>query len=280
MSLPLDELRYLEALERLGSAAAAGRELGVATSTVYRKIGALEDALGLVCLSRGGGVTEVGRELADVARRARDSLGEVVRRSQKDASELEGSVSLTTVAGFVPLLAPALAELARRHPELRIDLHVGDDGPSVRDREVDIAISVIPEPPPQLVGRRVMTIRYDAYRVDACDPSARWIVLGPPMHATPQASWESANVPREKIAIATGSRAAFLEMVRAGIGIGVLPRPLASRYPELRSLEEYRAELAHLDRPAWLLTHPELRGVAKIGAVIDVLGAALENERE
>jgi len=54
-----DDLRYLEALTRHGSATAAAREIGVAVSTVYRRLGALEESL-------GGPVVVKGAELVDV----------------------------------------------------------------------------------------------------------------------------------------------------------------------------------------------------------------------
>lgn len=276
MSLPLDELRYLEALARLGSAARAARELGVASSTVYRKISALERALGVTCLSRGGGVTAAGLELATIARGARTSIADTVRRWREASDDVAGAVSLTTVSGFVPLIAGALEGLTARYPGLRVDLHVADDGPSVRDREVDIAISVLPSPPPELVGRRVMTIRYGVYALASLGPAPeRWVVLGPPMQSTPQARWEAAHVDTARVAAATGSRAAFFELVRAGVGAGVLPKPLAARASELSLIPEHGETLSELDRPAWLLTHPELRHEARIRAVMDALEAAL-----
>lgn len=47
---------------------AAGRDLGVAPSTIYRPIAALEEAAGFACLDRGKGITAAGRELAELAR--------------------------------------------------------------------------------------------------------------------------------------------------------------------------------------------------------------------
>jgi DNA-binding transcriptional LysR family regulator len=275
MTISFDELRYLEALERLGSASAAARELAVATSTVYRKIAALEKASGVVCLSRGGGVTPAGRELADAARSAQRSITDTARRWREAGSEIEGTVSLTTVSGFIPIITPTLERLATSHPGLRIELFVADHGPSVRRREVDIAISVLEEPPPQLVGRRVLTIRYAVMAVQALasDPDPRWVVLAPPMHVTAQAAWEAENVPRRNVAAATGSRFAFVELVRAGVGIGVLPLPLADRYPDLQRVSSY--DTSSLDRPAWILTHPELRNHVRVSVVIEALFDAL-----
>lgn len=278
MPYSLEDLRYLETVVRVGSASAAGRELGVAPSTVYRRIAALEAALGVLCLARGGGVTDVGRELAKTAQRARASVAEVVRRATAKSARVEGKVLVTTVPGFAPLLTGCLADLARSHPKLHLELDLSDASLSVRDREADIALSVVPNPPPALIGKKLRTIRYRIYGVAelaAARRSAPWVVLASPMHQTGQAHWEAAHVDSERIAVATGSRLGFLELVRRGVGLGVLPMPLARRYPELVEVRAHLRTLRALDRPAWLLTHPELRDSARVSVVLTAMAEAL-----
>ncbi|MEM9491586.1 MAG: LysR family transcriptional regulator, partial [Myxococcota bacterium] len=50
--LPWDDLRFVLAMSRGGSATAAGRELGVNATTVTRRIQALEDHLGVRLFDR------------------------------------------------------------------------------------------------------------------------------------------------------------------------------------------------------------------------------------
>ena len=72
-----DDLRYLEAMARGGSAAAAARELNVAVSTVYRRLGALEEDVGGPCVVRGADgvvLTDAGHALLDAARRYSQSI--------------------------------------------------------------------------------------------------------------------------------------------------------------------------------------------------------------
>jgi len=120
-----DDLRHLEALERLGSASAAGRELDVAPSTVYRRIAALEKAVGFTCFLRGKGVTQAGRELARLARSTAVALTGIAQRTREQREEARGTVTLTTIDGFAPLLVAPLNALAatcpapaRRRPHL------------------------------------------------------------------------------------------------------------------------------------------------------------------
>jgi len=273
--LSLDDLRHLEALVRLGSAAAAGRELGIAASTVYRRVGSLEAALGVRCLIRGEGVTPVARRLAELARRTGDNLIAISRLAQEEPEAVSGTVTITTIDGFAPLLAGPIAALARASPTLTINLHISDKGLSLRRRHADIALSVLRQPSPHLIGRRLFPIDFGVFAapgVPTAPGEARWVILGWPLQSTLEARWERAHVPSEAVAIATPSRRAFVDLVVAGVGIGLLPRKLAALHPQLVEVEAHSVTSSALQRTAWLLTHPELRGHARIAIVMRTLG--------
>lgn len=264
-----DDLRYLEALARSGDVAAAARELEVSASTVYRRIAALEASTGTRCLARSTGTTELteaGRAFADAGRRMREALertaGDVRRRDES----LAGTVSLTTVEGMAPLLAEPLRALRATHPEIRVDLVLSDRGPSVRRREVDVAISIVKRPPAECWGRRLFRFDYAVFGTAAAlaaEPS--WVVLGEANASTPEAKWERQHA--TTIAVATVNRGAFLALVRGGVGLGLLPRPLAKLYPELVEDTTRREGLRALDRVAWVLTHEAHRKSPRIAAV-------------
>lgn len=273
-----DDLRYLEAMERLGSATQAGRELGVATSTVYRRIDALERALRVRCLIRGEGLTDVARELSGLARRTGTKLIEIGRTAQQTHETIEGSITISTVDGFAPLLAEPMAALTTRCPDLRVNLHISNKGLSLRKRQADVALSIAERPGPQLIGRRLFDVDYGVFgtpqRADDA-PNAKWIVLGWPLQTTREARWERARVPAEAVVMATPSRRVFIDMVTSGLGVGLIPRRLAQMHPRLVELEAYRAEAKELTRPAWLLTHPELRGSTRVSVVMRTLADSL-----
>jgi DNA-binding transcriptional LysR family regulator len=269
-----DDLRHLEAFERLGSATAAGRELEVAPSTVYRRIAALEGAVGFVCLVRGKGLTPAGRELAGLARNTATSLRGIARRATEERVEARGVVTLTTIDGFGPLLSAPLAELSARHPRLSVHVHVSDTGLSLRKGQAEVGLALLQKPPGTLVGRRLFPVRFGVFasRSMVSDAeSARWVVLGPPLEKSWLGQWETKHVPRAKVASSSASRRLLIEMVASGVGIGLLPVPLAEQDPNLVELPAFRARAAELTRPAWLLFAPELRGDARITAVMEVL---------
>ncbi|MFT3768515.1 MAG: LysR family transcriptional regulator [Minicystis sp.] len=269
-----DDLRHLEAFERLGSAGAAGRELGVAASTVYRRVAALEESVGFTCLVRGKGITTAGRELAELARSTNASLQGITQRAAQRYEEASGAVTLTTIDGFAPLLSAPLAELSAAFPLLRVNVHVSDTGLSLRKNEAEIGLSLVRAPPGALIGRKLFPIRFGVYgtRALAADPDrARWIVLGPPLEGSWLGRWEAEHVPRSRIAAATASRRLFVELVAAGVGLGLLPAPLADAHPDLVELTSYKPRTADLERSAWLVFRPELRRDARVATVMKVL---------
>jgi len=275
--LSLDDLRHLEALVRLGSAAAAGRELGVAASTVYRRVASLETALDVRCLVRGEGVTPVAHRLAQLARQTGENLVEISRQAQEPQA-ITGSVTITTIEGFAPVLTGPIAALARSCPTLTINLHISDKGLSLRKRHADIALSVMRQPSPHLVGRRLFEIHFGVFAAPgvATEPEkARWVVLGWPLQSTLEARWERTHVPSEAVAVATPSRRSFMDLVNAGVGIGLIPRRLAALHPQLVEVERLSIASAEVQRTAWLLTHPEIHGHARIAVVMRTLGEQL-----
>lgn len=275
MSAPSwDDLRYLESLARLRDVGAAARELEVSASTLYRRIAALEANVGARCLTRTAGpteLTEAGRELAEGARRMREALTRTVGDVRRRDESLAGSVSLTTVEGMAPLIAAPLRALRETHPDLRVDLLLSDRGPSVRRREVDVAISIVERPPAECWGTRLFRFDYAVFGTEAVLASQRpsWIVLTDANATTPEAKWEAQHA--MSVAVATANRGAFLAFVREGVGLGLLPRPLAALYPELVEDTSRREGLRALDRVAWVLTHEAHRKSPRIAALTKTL---------
>lgn len=274
-----DDLRFLEALDRLGSARAAGRELGVAASTVYRRVAAVEAAVGFACLERGGGkLNAAGRELAELGRATGGALDRIARRAREQRDEVRGKITLTTIDGFAPLLVAPLAALAKSSPRLHVEVHISDAGLSLRKRQAEVGLSLLDSPPETLVGRRLFPVRWGVFarrELLADEANARWITLSGPLQRSWLGRWEAAHAPADRVAIASPSRRLLVELVAAGVGIGLVPARLAEAYPELVEIARYRASTAPLTRQAWVLTHAETQKDARVAALVRVLAGHL-----
>jgi DNA-binding transcriptional LysR family regulator len=77
---------------------------------------------------------------------------------------------------------------------------------------------------------------------------------------------------REDFRFRSDSDLAQLAALRAGLGIGVCQLPLAARDPELVRL---LPDAFRFDLETWVVTHEDLRGVARVRTVFDALVAGL-----
>lgn len=279
MELLWDDVRYLEVVERKGSVSAAARELGLSASTVYRRIAALEAAVGQSCVVRGPGaavLTEAGLALARVGRHTRRGLAEFASELRTRESSLEGRVSFTTVEALLPLLAAPLAKLSAEHG-LHVDLTLGDDGPSVRDREVDVALGIMSNPPPGCWGRKVARLPYGVFatREALARAPQRWVLRADSLRASAEAQWEKAHAgPASATAPFTG----LVALAAQGAGLALLPRLLAAQHPQLAEVERFRGEVGALSRTLWLLTHPDHRRAPRVVALMRAVRSAFARE--
>jgi LysR family glycine cleavage system transcriptional activator len=117
-------LRALEALDRLGSATAAAEELSMSQSAVSRQLQTLEAQLGIGLIIRQGRRMVLTPEAADYAAEVRAALQKIMQATLKvTVNPAGGSLNLAILPTFgMRWLVPRLADFARRHPEVTINL--------------------------------------------------------------------------------------------------------------------------------------------------------------
>ena len=141
-------MRVLREVAARGTIAAAARALAFTPSAVSQQLAALEREAGVALLDRHGGrvrLTEAGRRL--VARTEAILI-------ELEAASAELSAAAADVAGDVhvaafpsaerALLAPAIAALAARHPDVRVqttELEPEASLPALRLGDVDVIVS-------------------------------------------------------------------------------------------------------------------------------------------
>ena len=117
-------LRALEALDRLGSATAVAQELAQTQSAVSRQLKTLEEQLGVTLVIREGRSLILTPEAADYADKIRGALQQITQASLKlTVNPVGGSLTLAILPTFgMRWLVPRLADFARLHPEVTINL--------------------------------------------------------------------------------------------------------------------------------------------------------------
>ena len=162
--LSWDGLEAILMVGRHGTVRAAARRIGVAHTTLAKRIAAAERELGTVAFVKsvkGYVPTEDGRRIIAHAER----MGFEVRaiRSQIGAvaagEALRGTVRVAMISPILTaVLAAHLETFAIRHPGLALDLVLDDRLADLDRQQADIAVRLQSDPAPGLVGRRLCAV--------------------------------------------------------------------------------------------------------------------------
>jgi DNA-binding transcriptional LysR family regulator len=160
--LAFDDLKLFARVAALGSLSAAARERDVPVSQVSRALTRIEKTCGARLIHRsthGLALTAEGETFLDYCRRLGGTLealeAEFASRS-REASGLVRVAASTVVAQY--LLLPSLPGLSERHPNLRVELEVGDLLLDLAREGIDIAIRTATTLPETMIARRIGTL--------------------------------------------------------------------------------------------------------------------------
>ena len=286
------DLRYFAAVGRSGSLAGGARALGVNHSTVFRRVNALERQLGVKLFERlpsGYALTAAGEEMLAVASRVEDEITALDRRIAGRDYRLSGNIRITTTDTVgLHFVQPYLLGFHRTYPGIDLELIVSNAPFSLTKREADVAIRPTRSPPEELVGRRVSALAWAVYAAktymkgkprvaSAADLAGHTLVAGDDSLAQlPATRWLKDNAPDARVVYRGNSLMTQLAAVREGFGVGVLPCFLADGERALVRLLPPQDSLAS---ELWLLTHPDLRGTARVRALMEFLATAITKDR-
>jgi DNA-binding transcriptional LysR family regulator len=243
-----DDVRYFLAVARGGSVRAAAERVGVNHATVLRRIGQLEERLGAQMFEKlpsGYRLTEAGEEVLEFADQMEASSHLLETRVFGRDQSVRGLLRITMPPPLAThLLMPDLADFARLHPDIEMEILPSGELANLTNREADVALRVVydrktlPQNLHGLKGPEVFGGVYMSRDRLAAWPTApdpiRWIVIS--MHGIPD--WASAGEVRITGGpFRTTDAEAQVAAVRQGIGITTLPcfvgdaDPLLTRVP-------------------------------------------------
>lgn len=285
-SLAWDDLKLILAVARNGGLSGAARVLRINHATAFRRLNHIEQRLGVRLFERfraGYVPTPAGEAVMLAAGRIEGDVNDLERRLAGQDLRPSGTVRITTTDTLVPLVAGCLAEIRHAHPEITVDLVVSNAVLSLSRRDADIAVRPTGNLPPELVGRRVSGLAYAAYASAVSQPvetqevrDRDWIAPDDSLVYHGTATWLRQHVPDARITARADSFVALLEMAKAGLGLAVLPCFLADEDEGLRRIGD---PIPEIETALWLLTHGDLRRVARIRAVLDGLAGTLRARR-
>lgn len=276
-----------------GSFARAAAELGIPPSTLSRRVAALEGRLGVRAIERTTRrlrATELGELLAVRGRRVRAELEEAERVVADHRQTPRGLLRLAFPSPATDFLGPVMADMLARYPELRVELVATDTPLDLIAGGFDAALHV---------GKLAAASTHGVVRLGRIGPvlaaSPRYLERTPPLrhprdladpahtlvghrqqrrarwrfvHARSGAAVSVSPVPPRAV---VSAKALVVQLVAAGIGMGLMPRTALASHPDLKILEPggYRP-----DAGPFSLVTPSARATApKVRAFIDAIRA-------
>lgn len=163
----LADLRIFTNVVRTGSFSAAARQLGLPPSSVSRRIGALEQRLGVplfIRTTRQVSLTEAGRVYSNSIQRVLSDLDEADLVVSKFHEKAQGTLCIESrVSLGSRLIAPLLPQFLREYPGVKVDLRLTSQQIETLSQGVDLAIRFGLGRASSLITRKVASARQGIY---------------------------------------------------------------------------------------------------------------------
>jgi len=288
-----NDLRAFLAVARTARLTTAAARLGMDHTTVGRRIAALETGLGARLFDRspqGYALTPHGERLMPTAERV-ESLALTAAADLGEADQaVTGVVRIGAPEGFGSyVLAPLMAPLAERHPGLDIQLVAISGVLSLSKREADIAVTLSTPREGRLVSRKLTDYGLSLYAapayLDARPPirtradmaGQRFVGYIEDLLYSPELDYMQAPDVDIHVSVQSSNLIAQLQATLAGAGLCVLPDFIAAKQP---GLVRVLPDAVHLERSLWLVVHADLRNLARIRVVTDMIAASVRADRD
>lgn len=267
----LDSLLILDAIDRLGSFAAAGNELHKVPSTISYTVGKLEQDLGVQVFDRLGpkvALTRAGRELLKEGRYLLKAAEDLEHRVRRVASGWETELTIGMDSAFSPtaliedvLAFYKVADLTR----LRFSQEaLSGTWEALLDRRVDLLIGAVGEGPSG-GGYNSVAIGSNQF-VFAVSPQHPLASMDKPLGKADLYTYRAITVsdsvrkmPPRTVGLLFGQDTLALPNMRtkyefqlAGVGFGFLPEPLARSAIAKGLLIEKQVEEPRQPEPVYL----------------------------
>jgi DNA-binding transcriptional LysR family regulator len=290
------DLATLMTVIRLGSFAAAARELHVDPSWVSRTVAALESDLGTRLFQRSTrriAMTEAGAKFVERIGPVLEELDQIRHAAADVAASTTGTLRVTASNAFgMKRLVPLLPAFCAAHPALRVDLVLTDTVVDLVAERIDVALRIGALRDSTLIALPLLKMRYRVVAspawvaargglprtvqdIEGCDCVTfsmpgfrdRWLFR------KSEGGPKTAVTVKPRVLLTNGL--ALRECALAGVGASLLPDWLVGDdLAEARLVDLYpHHEVAVVDAPtgAWLVYPSRSYVPAKVRAFIDFM---------
>lgn len=284
-----DDLRILLALHRDKSFLVAGRTLGMATSTVARRITALEARVGRPLVHRGNDGTTLDPDALRLVALAEElELGlDALRRDTTDDA-VSGTVRLSMFEGAIRDVTRVMARLRVKHPGLSVELLAESRVVDLARREADIGLRLTKSTSAAVVSRFMGRAKTGLFAsrdyVQRRLPNARltrehaplhdWVGFDKSLERLPHEQWMRAYG-GSRVVFRSNSSFAIEQAIVSGMGIGLLSEPQGAAIAGLVQLD---LEATPPPVEVFVAFHRDVKKVPRVRVVLRELEAELKRQ--
>ena len=289
--LSWDDFRYVKAIADTRSLAGAAGSLGVNHSTVFRRLGQIEQQLGSRLFERGRAgyaLTACGEQMVELAERMGEDILIFERKVTGQDLRPSGELRVTTTDTILlHLLSDILVGFRRAYPEIVLDVVVSNQRLNLSKRDADVAVRATYHNPEPLGGRKVARIAWaifgphalagKPFNVAIDGQRHDWVAFVDPSSIAKTVKWLKEHVDEKRIVYKVNTVMGLAEAAAGGVGMVALPCYVGAAVPGLAQLSP---PLPELEGELWLLTHPDLRNTARVRAFLDFCTGEIAQRRK
>ena len=268
-----------------GSLAGAARSLGMTQPTLGRQVAALEREIGLDLFTRRGRGLELtpnGIKLLEYVRLMGDAANQFSLSASGKSDVIEGDVSITAselLSTF--MLPPMIKALRETEPGIEIEINSTNEERDLNRREADIAIRNFRPTQPELIVKRLCSVRGQLYAAKSYlqqldNPQsieelnkANFIDTEKPGRLMTLLNSQGFNLTKQNFPVISNSHIVQWELVKQGVAISATVEEIGDNEPLVERVVISNLPLITMD--LWLVTHNELKTNRRIRRVFDFL---------
>lgn len=264
-----DDLKVFLVAAQSTSLTAAAEQLNINSTTISRRITALETQLNADLFDRSKRqwrLTPFGEGIFQQASPMLQQAQQMNRYVQAHTQELSGTLRLTAPdACFSSILLPLIQEFEKLHPHIQLELIATTERLNLETAEADVAFRVTDKPPEDLVGSHIGQFGIAVYgcadNLKQLELQDKSLVTCLGWEATEPMDWVTRDIGDRAKLIHTNSVSTLVEMTKAGVGLGQFYCVLGDPVPQLQRLpgSYYLSKYGF-----WMLTHIGVRTSAKV----------------
>jgi DNA-binding transcriptional LysR family regulator len=281
-----DDMKVFLAIAGAGGLKKAATKLQIHHTSVARRIKIFEADLGVKLFDRlpaGYSLTPAGESLYQSANLIRQEFNTIEADLIGKDFRLEGDICLTIPHGFaLHLLMPDIQEFITLYPGVNLKIHMTYAMSDLANREADVAIRIVNNPPDSLSGRRVAKVHWAAYASTQYllthDPvnepkSCHWLGWG---KASEHLNWpQKSNFPEIPVQGDLYSDVLQLAAIQQHMGIASLPCFMGDKAAGVQRITNSATVARYW---TWILAHKDMATNTRVRVLIDFLYKALKKK--